>query len=200
MSELKFKTYNELEISEALSDASHVIIEENGDVKRFPANSIGKVKTVNGAEPDENGNVAVEITAPVISTASVGQTIVVKSVDDTGKPTEWEAVDMVAKPPHAIIIENDGQYELAIFVDSETGKFVTESTAETVQFDPEGALLYGLSVSYQNDGVTSNLIGVEIPGDGTCLLTFWDIINNEQLRLSYDVNTKEISKYIPPES
>ena len=60
MSELKFKTYNELEISEALSDASHVIIEENGDVKRFPANNIGKVKTVNGAEPDENGNVAVQ--------------------------------------------------------------------------------------------------------------------------------------------
>lgn len=61
MSELKFKTYGELEISEVLSDASHVIIEENGDVKRFPANSIGKVKTVNGAEPDENGNVAIEI-------------------------------------------------------------------------------------------------------------------------------------------
>lgn len=65
MSELKFKAYGELEISEALSDASHVIIEENGDVKRFPANSIGKVKTVNGAEPDESGNVAVEIPAPV---------------------------------------------------------------------------------------------------------------------------------------
>lgn len=61
MSELKFKTYDELEISEALSDASHVIIEENGDVKRFPVNSIGKVKTVNGIEPDESGNVTVEI-------------------------------------------------------------------------------------------------------------------------------------------
>ena len=29
-----------------------------------------------------------------VSTATVGQTIVVKAVDDTGKPTEWEAVDM----------------------------------------------------------------------------------------------------------
>lgn len=61
MSELKFKAYGELEISEALSDASHVIIEENGDVKRFPVNSIGKVKTVNGIEPDENGDVAIEV-------------------------------------------------------------------------------------------------------------------------------------------
>lgn len=41
MSELKFKSYGELDISEALTDASHVVIEENGEVKRFPANSIG---------------------------------------------------------------------------------------------------------------------------------------------------------------
>lgn len=31
---------------------------------------------------------------PSIATASVGQTIVVKAVDDAGKPTEWEAVDL----------------------------------------------------------------------------------------------------------
>lgn len=31
---------------------------------------------------------------PVPTTASVGQTIVVKSVDETGKPTEWEAADL----------------------------------------------------------------------------------------------------------
>lgn len=31
---------------------------------------------------------------PVPATAKVGQTIVVKAVDDTGKPTEWEAADM----------------------------------------------------------------------------------------------------------
>lgn len=30
---------------------------------------------------------------PVPSTAEVGQTIVVKAVDENGKPTEWEAVD-----------------------------------------------------------------------------------------------------------
>jgi hypothetical protein len=30
---------------------------------------------------------------PVIQSAQVGQTIVVKSVDENGKPTEWEAVD-----------------------------------------------------------------------------------------------------------
>ena len=33
---------------------------------------------------------------PNPSTASVGQTIVVKAVDETGKPTEWEAADVVS--------------------------------------------------------------------------------------------------------
>ena len=33
---------------------------------------------------------------PNPSTASVGQTIVVKAVDENGKPTEWEAVDMAS--------------------------------------------------------------------------------------------------------
>ena len=32
---------------------------------------------------------------PAPETASVGQTIVVKAIDVTGKPTQWEAVDMV---------------------------------------------------------------------------------------------------------
>lgn len=36
-------------------------------------------------------------TVPVIQSASVGQTIVVKAVDEDGKPTEWEAVDTAKK-------------------------------------------------------------------------------------------------------
>jgi hypothetical protein len=33
---------------------------------------------------------------PVPATAEIGQTIVVKAVDENGKPTEWEAADMVS--------------------------------------------------------------------------------------------------------
>jgi hypothetical protein len=40
MSELKFKTFGELDISEELTDSSYVVIENNGDVERFPVNSI----------------------------------------------------------------------------------------------------------------------------------------------------------------
>ena len=60
MSELNFKKFSDLDVLENISATSHVVVEEDGDVKRFPANGIGKVKTVNGAEPDENGNVTIE--------------------------------------------------------------------------------------------------------------------------------------------
>ena len=36
----------------------------------------------------------IHTTAPIVQTASVGQTVVVKAVDESGKPTEWEAKDV----------------------------------------------------------------------------------------------------------
>jgi hypothetical protein len=42
-----------------------------------------------------SGEVKVSVTcSPSIQTASVGQVIVVKTINDDGKPTEWETVDM----------------------------------------------------------------------------------------------------------
>lgn len=54
------KKISELDQMEELTSSSNVIIEENGEAKRFSAASLGKVKTVNGVEPDENGNIEVE--------------------------------------------------------------------------------------------------------------------------------------------
>lgn len=54
------------------------------------------VKTVNGAKPDEKGNVQIETgggSASIDVTAQVGQTIRVTEVDADGKPTKWEAAD-----------------------------------------------------------------------------------------------------------
>ena len=44
-------------------------------------------------------------TVPVIQTASVGQTVVVKAVDESGKPTEWEAVDMASGGASSLIVQ-----------------------------------------------------------------------------------------------
>ena len=59
----------------------------------------GVVKSVNGKEPDPNGNVEISTgggsgDASINVTAEVGQTIVVQAVDGSGKPTQWKAVDM----------------------------------------------------------------------------------------------------------
>lgn len=40
--------------------------------------------------------------------AAIGQTIRVSAVDENGKPTEWEAVDMVSIP--AVTTANNGQF------------------------------------------------------------------------------------------
>jgi hypothetical protein len=46
-------------------------------------------------------------TIPIISTAQVDQTVVVKSVDEAGKPTEWEAIDV---PTNVSDLTNDAGY------------------------------------------------------------------------------------------
>ena len=70
----EFKKLSAVDMVETVSDAATVLIEEHGVIKRTPKDEVGGIK--------------------VASPASVGQTIVVKEVDESGKPTEWEAVDL----------------------------------------------------------------------------------------------------------
>lgn len=73
-------------------------VDEKGAVKALrpvpaPTNS---VLTVNGVNPDQNGNVNIEIEnsgLPIPETAVVGQYIRVSSIDANGKVTSVEAVD-----------------------------------------------------------------------------------------------------------
>ena len=76
-------------------------------VADYPAPT-GPVKTVNGVEPDENGNVEIAVPegggsggtdiALGISGATVGQIARITAVDDAGAPTAWEAVDENTTP------------------------------------------------------------------------------------------------------
>ena len=76
-------------------------------VANYPAPT-GTVKTVNGVEPDENGNVEIAVPegggsggtdiALGISGATVGQIARITAVDDAGVPTAWEAVDENTTP------------------------------------------------------------------------------------------------------
>lgn len=68
----EFKKLSDVAAVETPADTANVLIEEGGVIKKVAKDEVGGVK---------------------VDTAKVGQTIVVKSVDENGKPTEWECAD-----------------------------------------------------------------------------------------------------------
>lgn len=68
----EFKKLSDVAVVETPADTANVLIEEGGVIKKVAKGEVGGVK---------------------VDTAKVGQTIVVKSVDKNGKPTEWECAD-----------------------------------------------------------------------------------------------------------
>lgn len=94
MAELKH--IGEVEQVVEVQENDNLIGERDGRAVRIPTNKViseGMVKSVNGNTPDSEGNVDLPPTIPSVQTAQVGQTVVVKAVDENGKPTEWEAAD-----------------------------------------------------------------------------------------------------------
>lgn len=79
---MEFKKLSAVEAVNTVSDTASVLIEEDGVIKRAPKGEVGGVK--------------------VTSTAEVGQTIVVKAVDESGNPTEWECADLKKEPDMVI--------------------------------------------------------------------------------------------------
>ena len=58
---MKTRNYTNLELIEQMPDDANIITETEEGLKRVPANTVGKVKTVNGNEPDKDGNIEVQI-------------------------------------------------------------------------------------------------------------------------------------------
>lgn len=79
-------------------------------------------------------------TVPVIQSAQIGQTIAVKSVDENGKPTEWEAVD--------------GGTPMVLYFTTEDGYLYHDaSTVKVTMMEVLQATLVGRSIIvYKKDG------------------------------------------------
>lgn len=92
----------------ALIDALRMIAEP----LRYLIDRVGR--RVDGVERDiaDVGNKVdfIHTTAPIVQTASVGQTVVVKAVDENGKPTEWEAKD-VSGSAGVFIVHADAHWD-----------------------------------------------------------------------------------------
>lgn len=125
----KIKKISELEQLSSLSSSSNIIIEENGQAKRIAASNLdGKVKTVNGIEPDENGNVQIKIASegtPPIAGESVQSDW---NQNDSTQPdyiknrTHWEENNQT-------IIEWDGSTEGRDCATDESGMLEAQGIA-----------------------------------------------------------------------
>lgn len=54
----EFKKLSEVAVAESVTDETSVLIEEDGVIKKTARKNIGNVKSVNGVEPDDTGDVA----------------------------------------------------------------------------------------------------------------------------------------------
>ena len=99
----------------------------------------GGLQVGGNAQDDGARNVLLEGDAiPVPEIAAVGQTVMVKTVDENGKPTEWEAVD---KPVYVADVSfRMGRYSLA---DGEYDKLLDAYTKRSiVALNSSGILFY----------------------------------------------------------
>lgn len=118
-----------------------------------------------------------------LTTAEVGQTIVVKAVDENGKPTEWEAVDL----PDTEITEVSSPEEIPD--DAEDGSMWVAPKSE----ESTGATVIDLTEYVFEDGSTFNndTILKFASGGGfvskTENTTFWEDVNtNKKLKFVID--------------
>lgn len=89
----KYTHLNEVSIDESFSDSGFVLgVDENGDVVRVPKATMGKVKSVNGNQPDENGNIEI----PMNSAGGV-KTVNGKQPDENGDVKVCEALKDVGE-------------------------------------------------------------------------------------------------------
>ena len=107
----EFKKLSDVNVIEEMKDGLNVLVEDGGEIVKISANSmIPEDVALNSDIPtkvSELENDTSYISAPV--SASVGQIIVVKAVDDNGKPTEWETKNA-----------DSGDYDLFIVVANST--------------------------------------------------------------------------------
>lgn len=155
---------NNTEVLAEAGDNAKLVVEEDGELKRIPASAVGQVKTVNGVEPDEAGNVDVSGLpegVPVIQSATVGQTVVVKAVDESGKPTEWEAVD-AAEISNYLVITGKAPAASATDIDYSTFEY-----SANLSFDYAAKLIRAGQLA----GVAVNFIATyEDPESGAYLV------------------------------
>lgn len=94
-----FKKINDVPVVEAMKNDLNVFVEDGGKMAKIPANKmIPEDVALKSDIPTKVSELENDSVIPVPMTAEVGQVVAVKAVDENGKPTEWEAVEISLSP------------------------------------------------------------------------------------------------------
>lgn len=114
-----------------------------------------------------------------LTSASVGQTIKVKAVDESGKPTEWEAAD---QDVFICTITGNGSAGNPYVCDRTFGEIEQAVAAGKIVYTRSENKLYSLTASnllqYRFDAITGNNVdSYEINATGAIIHTSWQLQN-----------------------
>ena len=165
------------------ANSNRIVISQTDILVSVHNDALPNVKTVNGTEPDENGNVYLEIQSgaiPAPETAEVGQTIVVKEVDENGKPILWEAADLPSGGSGSL---NDNPLELI-------NEITLEEDVHEVLFNTEAdgtpLELEDFYVQVQAKSTTDNTAG-HTTVNGVFLQNFGFVVSNTTAFSEYTI-------------
>ena len=162
----------------------------------------GAVSSVNGRTGDVTLTAGDVGAVSVPATASVGQTVVVKAVDDSGKPTEWEAADMSSESNfeliekiivgYSILAEQPEDWESgysSYFENTGTVRQpVYKALTEYKQFE------IGKYYSYTGDGVLEILRDFEPDGTGYLFKSLLVIGKFVKSKSAYNITFNPVTK------
>ena len=109
---------------------------------------------------------------PNPETATVGQTIVVKTVDENGKPTEWECVDMVSDDGSSVTVDTTLSVSGQAADSATVGEKVTELTNAVAGKQPIGTYIQTVNgvAPDENGNVEVPSVTVTDDGEGNVVL------------------------------
>lgn len=122
-----------------------------------------------------------ENTVTISSTAQVGQTIVVKSVDENGKPTEWEAVDIERPSMTQVTLTTTNWDDTTKSQTITVTGILADTTAQNIQVNPIPTSMHyavesGLYCSAQAENSLTFSCSV-IPTENITLNIVWQDVN-----------------------
>lgn len=170
MSELTYKKIVDVEQVETLNDGTTVFINDNGAMKQVAANEfgLGTIKTVNGIEPDENGDIAVEV--PELAKPDWNQNDP-DAPDYVKNKTHWVETKRETVVEETTITGANGQFTVVSALRTD-GKYIVNYNGTEYECvpktDPSGELALGnLSIAkstLENTGEPFLLTGMSSAG------------------------------------